>query len=397
MSTYSGEQLASVHLIVDALYKGYRTEKGGMTDPLVKLVGVSRQGGFRYRGTSERPTMLVLTSNLAEIDWPDELDTASGRFVYYGDNRHPGRQLHDTPRFGNRILKILFDLVHSDRRSEIPPILIFTAESPGRSFRFRGLAVPGHPSMPSTEDLVAVWKTARNERFQNYRAVFTILDVSVIDSDWIRNMGAGVQDMANAPPAWLSWRDSGAIKPLEAPRAQLVRSKKEQLPKTAEDNALIKIIKDRYRDNAFGFEVCAGAITKLLLGKVTRLELTRPWRDGGRDGIGILHLGHGAASIEVAFALEAKCYALGNAVGVREVSRLISRIKHREFGVLITTSHVDSQAYQEVVDDLHPVILVTAIDIVRILREAGYGTTHLVHQWLDNLPNSADPPSIRGK
>ncbi|MCP1762460.1 O-acetyl-ADP-ribose deacetylase (regulator of RNase III) [Bradyrhizobium japonicum] len=36
--------------------------------------------------------------------------------------------------------------------------------------------------------------------------------------------------------------------------------------------------------------------------------------------------------------LEAKCYGSGNSVGVREMSRLISRLRHRQFGVLVTTS-----------------------------------------------------------
>lgn len=356
-----------------------------MADPLVSLVGVSRQGGFRYRGTRDRPTLLVLTSNLAEADWPDELDPTTGRFVYYGDNRHPGRQLHDTPRFGNQLLKDIFDRTHNGRRNEVPPILIFTSESPGRSFRFRGLAVPGHPAMPATEDLVAIWKTDGTDRFQNYRAVFTILDAAAISREWIQTMGAGILDTKGAPPIWLAWLETGVAKPLEAPRTQQIRTKGEQLPSSQDDIALIRVIKERYREDPFGFEACAGAITKLLLVNVARLDLTRPWRDGGRDGVGALRLGHGPASIEVTFALEAKCYGSGSSVGVREVSRLISRIKHREFGVLVTTSFVDRQAYQEVVDDGHPVIFVTAIDIVRLLREAGYSTPSLVGDWLNGL------------
>jgi Restriction endonuclease len=45
--------------------------------------------------------------------------------------------------------------------------------------------------------------------------------------------------------------------------------------------------------------------------------------------------------------------ACGNSVGVKELARLISRIKHREFGVLVTTSYVNEQAYREVRDDGH--------------------------------------------
>lgn len=36
--------------------------------------------------------------------------------------------------------------------------------------------------------------------------------------------------------------------------------------------------------------------------------------------------------------------------------------------ILITTSYIDSQAYQEVVEDGHPILVVTATDIARILR-----------------------------
>lgn len=385
MSEYSGDDLVKVDLIVDAIYQGCKTDRGGIADPLVKLVGVSRQGGFRYKGARERPTLLVLTSNLAEPDWPDELDETTGCFTYYGDNRHPGRQLHDTPRFGNLLLKNLFDHVHGGRREQVPPVLIFTKEGAGRSFRFRGLAVPGHPSLPATEDLVAVWKSAGTQRFQNYRAVFTILDEAVIPREWIHAMGADNSTACLAPSAWHSWVQTGVATPLLAPMAQLIRTKPEQLPASDEDNALIAVIRNRYKDDPFGFEACAGAISKLLLPDTSRLDLTRPWRDGGRDGIGTLRLGRGPASIEVLYALEAKCYGQRNSVGVREVSRLISRIKHREFGVLVTTSFVDRQAYQEVMDDGHPVILVTARDIVALLRSAGFGTPSLVTAWLDGI------------
>lgn len=384
MTSFSGAQLGQVDLIVDAVYAGFKTERGGMADPLVPLVGVSRQGGFRYRGTKERPTLLVLTSNLAEPEWPDQLDETTGTFVYYGDNRHPGRLLHDTPRFGNKLLSQIFELVHLGQRHLVPPILIFTAEATGRAFRFRGLAVPGSPILPATEDLIALWKTTDGQRFQNYKAVFTILDEAVISREWIHEMGRSEVSLC-APYSWHAWVNTGGIRPLMAPRSVLIRTKSEQLPVTPEDQAFIDVIRQRYKNNHYGFEACAGALTRLLLPDVTRLELTRPWRDGGRDGIGRLRIGRSPASIEVDFALEAKCYGANNAVGVREVSRLISRIKHREFGILVTTSFVDGQAYKEVVDDGHPVILVAARDIVILLRSIGVQNKAEVDVWLDGI------------
>jgi len=384
VTAFTGEQLRQVDLIVDAVYAGYKTERGGIADPLVPLVGVSRQGGFRYRGNKERPTLLVLTSNLAEPEWPDQLDETTGTFIYYGDNRHPGRLLHDTPRFGNQLLRQIFDWTHLGKRHLVPPVLVFTSEAMGRTFKFRGLAVPGSPVLAATEDLVALWKTSEGERFQNYKATFTILDEAVISRAWVYALGRGEQ-AEQAPESWLSWIKSGGIRPLIAPRTMLIRPKAEQLPITAEDCALIDVVRQRYKDNPYGFEACAGALSRMLMPNVARLDLTRPWRDGGRDGIGLLRIGRGPAAIEVDFALEAKCYGPNNAVGVREVSRLISRIKHREFGVLITTSYVDRQAYAEVTDDGHPVILATARDIVGLLHSAGFRTPEQVNAWLDGI------------
>jgi hypothetical protein len=78
-------------------------------------------------------------------------------------------------------------------------------------------------------------------------------------------------------------------------------------------------------------------------------------------------------------ALEAKLYdPAGNGVGVRDVARLISR--HRQFGVLVTTSYVARQAYQEVRADQHPVV--AAADIVGLPRAKGYPTPEAVTQWL---------------
>lgn len=387
MTFFSGEQLGQVDLIVDAVYAGYKTERGGMANPLTPLVGVSRHGGFRYRGTKDHPTLLVLTSNLAEPEWPDQLDETTGTFIYYGDNRHPGRLLHDTPRFGNQLLRQIFDWVHLGQRHLVPPILIFTTDATGKAFRFRGLAVPGSPALAATEDLVALWKTTEGQRFQNYKAVFTILDEAVIPRAWVHAVGRG-EVSSLAPDTWKAWVGAGGIRPLMAPRSLLVRSKAEQLPATPEDQALIEVIRQRYKDNPYGFEACAGALTRLLLPDVARLDLTRPWRDGGRDGIGRLRIGRSPAAIEVDFALEAKCYGANSAVGVREVSRLISRIKHREFGVLVTTSYVDRQAYQEVTDDGHPVILTAAQDIVGLLRSAGVRTPVQVDAWLDGITAS---------
>src|ERR1035438_1575933 len=60
---------------------------------------------------------------------------------------------------------------------------------------------------------------------------------------------------------------------------------------------------------------------------------------------------------------------------VRETSRLISRLRHRQFGVLVTTSHLDNQAYKEIREDGHPVVVLAGRDITDILKKSGLDTT----------------------
>lgn len=88
------------------------------------------------------------------------------------------------------------------------------------------------------------------------------------------------------------------------------------------------------------------------------------------------------------FSLEAKCYRppiggmKGNTVGVKEVARLISRIKNRQFGVLVTTSVIGRQVYEEVREDRHPIIFLAGGDITNILMSNGFNTPELVTSML---------------
>jgi restriction endonuclease Mrr len=92
--------------------------------------------------------------------------------------------------------------------------------------------------------------------------------------------------------------------------------------------------------------------------------------------------------VYVDFALEAKCYSPGiegtemNTVGVREISRLISRLRHRQFGVLVTTSAIARQGYEEVREDNHPIIFIAGKDIAEILIQNGHNSPDSVREWL---------------
>jgi hypothetical protein len=62
---------------------------------------VGNQGGIRPRKARR---LVVLYTQWSDPDWPDHLDPETGTLTYYGDNKRPGRELHDTPKRGNAVL-----------------------------------------------------------------------------------------------------------------------------------------------------------------------------------------------------------------------------------------------------------------------------------------------------
>lgn len=112
---------------------------------------------------------------------------------------------------------------------------------------------------------------------------------------------------------------------------------------------------------------------------------TRPWLDGGRDALGKYRIGNNDNFIEAEFAIEAKCYDLENSVRIKDTMRLISRLKYRQFGILVTTSYVHYQAYKEIIEDGHPVLIISAKYIVDILKNAGYKTIGEIKAWLEKI------------
>ena len=66
----------------------------------------------------------------------------------------------------------------------------------------------------------------------------------------------------------------------------------------------------------------------------------------------------------------------------RDVKAHFSAERHRQFGILITTSYVDVQAYREIKEDKHPIIVISAVDIVNLLRTNGYSDAPSIRAWL---------------
>ncbi|MFI7114783.1 restriction endonuclease [Nonomuraea sp. NPDC050227] len=384
--------LATADLVVDAVFAG-GSAGNASDDPLARLLpGVGNRGGFRCNGSPTRQSVrfAVLFTTGAEPDWPDELDAQTGLFTFYGDNRRPGTELHKTSRRGNLLLRDAFNWSHSDARVSVPPFFLFEKAAPaGRDIRFRGLLAPGGAALTSDDELQAIWRSTRGIRFQNYRARFTVLDVPKIERAWIMDLVSGDPLGPNCPPPWRKWVEARTYQTLLAPSTTVIRSTAEQLP-DAGGKLMVAAIHRHFAGRPHDFEACAVEIWRMLAPSTGACEVTRHSRDGGRDAVGEYLLGPEGDRVAVEFALEAKCYAPSNSVSVEDVARLISRIRHRQFGVFVTTSHFNSQVYKEVRGDAHPIVMICARDIVDVLRRHGYGDAEAVQAWLEHrFPVSA--------
>lgn len=378
------DRLEGADLVIDRIYQGGRVGNAA-DDPLGKLLPVGNQGGFRTNGSPKRDAVkvAVLYTSGAEPDWPDVLDPHTGAFTYFGDNRSPGHLLEDTPRNGNLLLSRVFARTHGEPtdRARVPPFLLFDKPGSGRDVRFRGLLAPGFGRLSGEEDLVAVWRTTREERFQNYRARFTVLKVPVVSRAWINQLLNDEPLGSDCPRPWRTWVESKTYTALVAPPTIDIRNREDQEP-LPKDRPLLDLVYSHFASDPYGFEQFAADLWASSEQKVDKIDVTRPWRDGGRDAIGDYLIGPASDPVAVEFALEAKCYAPGNSVGVRQTSRLISRLRHRQFGVLVTTSHVDSQAYREIRDDGHPVVILAGRDVIDMLKRSGFDTVVALRKHL---------------
>ena len=383
---FANTDFSSVDLVIDEEYlsNGAKDSSG---DVLSKLMNVGTLGGFRVRRQKDKQhyAYIVLESTGNSIDWIDIVDRENGTVIYYGDNGKPGKQIHETKNKGNVILRDVFAAIFTNNRAEIPPFFYFES-SGGRNRRFVGLLVPGDGKNTSLENqLVAIWRTQAGQRYQNYKAVFSILDISSISRQWLSDLidGNGYHS-SFASKVWKNWVDNGIVKAIKSNPVISYRNKKDQLPDNKKDWTILQTVYDYFTDD-YMFEFCAIKIAEMMDNNIINVEHTRFYKDGGRDAVGQYRIGNMADGIDVDFALEAKHYKPENGLGVKELSRVISRIRFRQFAILVTTSYLDLDAYKELKEDRHPVIVVSGGDIVKILYSAGYKTKKEVLNWLSQF------------
>lgn len=377
----------NVKLYLDCIYKNKTYAQNFNGDVLsVMFSGVGNQGGFRPCGSKNGtlPKYVVIFSTGKDVYWPDELDEEMGIYTYYGDNKEPGSDLHS--KKGNRILRDIFEMADSsdtNTRRKIPPFFLFERDNIGGA-KFRGLLVPGYNSIPTREWLIALWaKRDEGGRFQNYKATFTILDTSAgsennpnessIDMRWIDDLKSGLGfESKYAPIVWKNWIESKKYTPLKSNIRPRIRTKDEQLPKEMEKKKMLEMIFNYFEDMPTEFEYLAISIVTLADNNILEDPIrTRSVKDGGRDGIGKYKLMNNLQnSLDVTFAVEAKCYNPNtNSVGVKELSRLLSRIRYRQFGVMVTTSYVAKDAYKELIEDEQPVAIIAGNDLLELLQK----------------------------
>ena len=381
-------KLGEANLYVDAVYEGGPSSDLS-SEALSKIAHVGNTGGFRKcrkvicgKKINDVAYVCIYTTG-EELEWRDELDRTLGKFIYWGDNRRPGNPIDKTSLGGNKLLQKMFSFQALDLRKSIPPVFIFQKYC-GRDLIFAGLAVPGDRRTNPQEALTAVWAQTKEGRYQNYRAVFTILDVSEIDRRWLSDLECGDgYDSRYAPSVWRAWVDRCEYRPLITEKNPIqYRTKNEQLPVPESTEAkMLQTIIDYFPD-PYKFESCACKIIQIMDHNVVSIMPTRGVRDGGMDGVGKYRVGSITNGVELEFLLEAKRYSINHSVGVKETSRLISRIKNRQFGIFVTTSFVANQAYKEIIEDNQPIVLISGKDIVDILMNAGINNIPLLKEWL---------------
>ena len=376
-------------LFVDTVYEG-GNNKNISSEVLSKLLHVGNSGGFRKcmkvvdgKKTKDAAYVCIYTTG-EELEWRDELDRTLGRFTYWGDNRKAGNPLTKTKFGGNEFLQNIYSNLALGLRKRIAPVFVFQKYC-GRDVMFCGLAVPGDRRMNPQDALVSVWAQNNDGRYQNYKAIFTVLDVPNIDQRWLNDLENGMgYESQYAPKVWKKWVDNGSYTPLITEKNPILyRKANEQIPapESLECFMLKQII--AYFDDPYTFELFACKLVQIMDSNIINIEQTRRTRDGGRDAVGKYRVGLPTGGIEIEFALEAKRYNLNNSVGVKETARLISRIKHSQFGIFVTTSFIGDQAYKEIIEDQQPIVVIAGKDIVDILISAGINSSEILRDWLD--------------
>jgi len=133
------------------------------------------------------------------------------------------------------------------------------------------------------EDLVAIWKIASGQRFQNCRASLTILYVACVSHAWLNDVKAGSPLSLDCPVSWKNWVQNGSYQPLRAETSAEHRNKGEQIPNDERSMKIIQAIHEYFKDVPVAFEAYAATIAQSMDKNFFSFDLTRLSRAGGRS------------------------------------------------------------------------------------------------------------------
>ncbi|MEN9692526.1 MAG: hypothetical protein RLZZ330_170, partial [Actinomycetota bacterium] len=197
---------------------------------------------------------------------------------------------------GNAILRNAFQFSHgtAEDRLKCPIFLIFEGTGERHDVKFLGLAVPGASHLQLDEDLIALWRVSNGVRFQNYRSIFTILDIGKIDGNWIRTIAKNKAiDWTDEriPKPLKAWVNKRSYSPLVTEHLKETRSRENQVPSNSLEKSLVEAIHEYCGEDDFLFEAVALEIWKISVGLPVNADLTKRYRDGGRDAVGTILIG----------------------------------------------------------------------------------------------------------
>lgn len=206
------EKLQEVDLIVDTVYKS-GSQNNFSDEVLSKLMKCENSGGFRKKGSfkDKKFKYIVLYSTGNHSEWTDSYNEKTREFIYYGDQDKPNKDVTDTRKKGNEVLKRTFDLLKAGNRKDIAPFFVFIKQQK-RDVKFIGLAVPGSRTH-SIEECIVVKETVKSEGvIKNYKAIFTILSVERIDRRWLLDLDnlVGIES-DYVPLEWKEWVQNNEI------------------------------------------------------------------------------------------------------------------------------------------------------------------------------------------
>lgn len=310
-------------------------------------------------------------------------DTHTGNFTYYGDNKKPGNELHETSKKGNIILRETFSRLHTKQRRQIPPFFVFEKGTIGRDVIFKGLAVPGSKFIDSDEDLVVVWKEREGLGYQNYKAIFTILDVPIISRKWLKDLRKEDPLSSNAHKLWTKWYHTGYYFPRIENKDEKYKEKEEQIPSNSTDVAILEEIFKHFQ-NEDSFKQFAVELIKLMDSNIIQCSIEEDFY-GDKDVVGKYKVGVNEHALFLNFSMETKLFPLNKAVKLKDLAQLILKLQGKQFGIMLTTSFVEPEAYKQIISSKYPILILTGRDIVDILKRTGLTTKVKMKKWLNSL------------